>query len=281
MNATRDLVQPETMLEETPTSRAVDVQAVRSFWEHNPVAASAVPFALGTPEYFAYYDGLREANESRAFSRILHEYESFRGKRVLDIGSGNGYVLSRYARAGADAFGVDLTNAAIHLCRCRFALMNLRGQFTVGNAECLPFPDATFDCVCSMGVLHHTPDTPRAVAEVFRVLRPGGRVILMFYHRNSPQYRLKFPVARWLRGKPIQQSINEVDGVGNPKGDVYSRRELAALLRGFANLEMFAGVLPWHAIGPVASIVPATVRGALERRWGWFLYAKAVRPDRS
>ncbi len=78
-----------------------------------------------------------------------------------------------------------------------------------------------------MGVLHHTPDTAGAVREVFRVLRPGGRVVLMFYHRNSLQYRVKFPVMRWLKGRPIQQSINEVDGVGNPKGDVYSRAELA------------------------------------------------------
>jgi len=260
------------------TNPAPALDDVRRYWEQNPVAANAIPYALGTREYFTYYDALREANEPPAFSARLHEYAAFAGRRVLDIGSGNGYVLSRYAASGARVCGVDLTAAAIRLCRQRFALMNLPGQFTVGNAECLPFPDATFDCVCSMGVLHHTPDTARAVAEVHRVLRPNGRVILMFYHRDSLQYRVKFPLMRWLKGKSIQQSINEVDGVGNPKGDVYSRSELAALMRQFNHLEMFAGVLPWHMVPRIRPLVPAALQQRLERRWGWFLYAKGVRP---
>lgn len=255
-----------------------DLQSVRGYWERNPVAAKSVPYPLGTPEYFAYYDRLREANEPLPFSAALHEYEAFAGRRVLDIGSGNGYVLSKYAVAGARVQGVDLTRTAIQLCRERFALARLRGDFLVGNAERLPFRDEAFDCVCSMGVLHHTPNTERAVSEVFRVLRPGGRVILMFYHRNSLQYRVKFPLMRLLKGTPIQQSINEVDGVGNPRGDVYSRSELARMLSEFRDLELSAGVLPWHAAGPLGKLVPEFLRLPLERRLGWFLYAKGIRP---
>src|SRR5205085_10922814 len=137
------------------------------FWERSPVAANAIRYALGTPDYFAYYDALREANESPTFSEALHEYSAFAGRRVLDVGSGNAYVLSRYAAAGAHVYGVDLTRAAGALCRQRFELMKLSGDFLVANAESLPFNDETFDCVCSMGVLHHTPDTARAVGEVF------------------------------------------------------------------------------------------------------------------
>jgi SAM-dependent methyltransferase len=260
------------------SSPAPHIDAVRRYWDRNPVAASAIPHPLGSVEYFAYYDALREANEPPAFSTRLHEYAAFAGRRVLDVGSGNGYVLSRYASAGARVCGVDLTDTAIRLCRRRFELMKLPGQFTVGNAECLPFADESFDCVCSMGVLHHTPDTARAVAEVFRILRPGGRVILMFYHRNSLQYRVKFPMMRWLKGKPIQQSINEVDGVGNPKGDVYSKSELGRLMCRFHELEMFAGVLPWHVVPRLRGLVPKPLYDRAERRWGWFLYAKGVRP---
>ena len=69
----------------------------------------------------------------------------------------------------------------------------------------------------------------------------------MFYHRNSLQYRVKFPLLKWLKGVPMQESVNRVDGMGNPKGDVYSRVGARAVcLDGFANLELFAGVLPWH-----------------------------------
>jgi ubiquinone/menaquinone biosynthesis C-methylase UbiE len=254
------------------------LQEVRKFWEQNPVAARSVPHEPGTPEYFAYYDQLREVNEPPAFSARLHEYQEFAGKQVLDVGSGNGYVLSRYARAGAHTFGIDLTQTAIRLCRRRFNLMRLRGNFLVGNAERLPFADGSFDCVCSMGVLHHTPETSTAVREVFRVLRPGGRVIVMFYHRDSLQYRLKFPLMKWVKGVSMQESVNRVDGLGNPKGDVYSRAELVRLLDGFVDLEVYAGVLPWHKLRLLGRILPAPVKASLERQWGWFLYAKGVRP---
>src|SRR5260370_37562071 len=66
------------------------------------------------------------------------------------------------------SYGIDITKKAIELTRERFRLDNLKGEFRVAEAEHLPFADATFDCVNSMGVLHHVPDTERAVAEIYR-----------------------------------------------------------------------------------------------------------------
>jgi ubiquinone/menaquinone biosynthesis C-methylase UbiE len=222
---------------------------------------------------------LREANESVAFSSELHEYRAFAGKRVLDVGCGNGYVLSKYAQEGSEVFGIDLTPTAISLCRQRFALLGLSGNFSVANAEHLPFPDASFDCVCSMGVLHHTPDTARAVAEIYRVLKPGGRMIVMFYHRDSALYRCNFALRRLLGGKSMQQMVNEVDGVGNPKGDVYSKAELRRLLGRFENLDLFAGLLRgWMVFPRGGRFLPDRLLQLFESRWGWFLYAKGTRP---
>ncbi len=257
----------------------VRIQNVRAFWEAHPLAASVVPHALGTREFFEYYDRLREANESVAFSHWLHEYERFAGKRVLDVGCGNGYVLSRYAQYGAAASGVDITQTGARLSHERFTYLGLRGEFLVANAEELPFKSGIFDCVCSMGVLHHTPDTRRGVEEIFRVLKPGGRLIVMFYHRDSALYRVRFPLVRLTTGKTIQQLLNEVDGVGNPKGDVYSRSELRALLSGFGNIEIFAGFLRGGMLLPMGGrLIPNSLLRLFERRWGWFLYAKAVKP---
>lgn len=257
----------------------VGIEDVRSFWEAHPLCAEAIPHPLGSPEYFTYYDRLREANESVEFSAALHEYASFAGKDVLDVGCGNGYVLSRYARAGARTTGVDLTQAAVELCRKRFAYMGLPGEFRQANAEALPFPDDTFDCVTSMGVLHHTPNTSIAVGEVFRVLKPGGRLIVMFYHRNSALYRMGFPLQRLMTGKSTQQLVNEVDGFGNPLGDVYSETELRRLLGRFSRLELFAGLLePWMVLPRGSRILPRGLLRRFERRWGWFLYAKGVKP---
>ncbi len=249
------------------------LREVRSFWEENPVAASVVPYEPGTPEYFEHYDGLREENESVAFSYRLHECREFVGRPVLDVGCGNGYVLSQYAREGAHAFGIDLTVRGIGLSRQRFALCGLQGSFTVGSAEDLPWPDGTFDCVTSMGVLHHTPNTPRSVAEVHRVLKPGGRLIVMFYHRNSAVYQ-RLRLRSRLSRTPLSQLVNEVDGVGNPKGDVYSREELRRLLGAFENVEISAGFLHGLPLGRWR-FPPKVLLRPFASRFGWFLYAKA------
>lgn len=252
------------------------LREVRSFWEDNPVAAAAVPHEPGTSEWFEYYDRLRECNESVEFSDQLHEYRRHAGKRVLDVGCGNGYVLSRFARQGADAYGIDLTQRAIELSKARFTLAGLPGTFAVGSVELLPWPDDTFDCVTSMGVLHHTPDTSAAVAEVRRVLKPGGRLIVMFYHRNSAVYR-RLQLRSRLAGRPLQELVNEVDGVGNPKGEVYSRDELRRLLVDFDDIEMSVGFLQGLPVGRFR-LPPKAVLTPFASRWGWFLYAKAYKP---
>jgi SAM-dependent methyltransferase len=249
---------------------------VRAFWEENPVAAAAVPFEPGTESWFQSYDRLREANEPVDDSYRLHQYRDFAAKRVLDIGCGNGYVLSRFAAEGAHTCGIDLTRRAVGLSKRRFELRGQLGTFAVASAEDLPFRTATFDCVTSMGVLHHTPDTSRAIAEARRVLQPGGRLIVMFYHRGSAVYwRLR--LRSWLRRRPLQELINEVDGVGNPKGAVYSRAGLRRLLSDFADIELSVGMLQGLRVGPVR-IPPKPLLKPFASHWGWFLYAKARKP---
>jgi len=259
-----------------------DRDSIRDFWEANPVAAASIDAPLGSPEFFAAYDRLRERNETAEFSHRLHEYDRFAAQRVLDVGCGNGYVLSRYAAAGAKVCGVDLTTKAIELTRKRFQLLNLEGDFRIAEAEYLPFADRTFDCVTCMGVLHHVPDTERSVAEIRRVLKPGGRLIVMVYHRNSALYRIRFPIDSLLKRKSIQQLVNEVDGVGNRKGDVYSRAELRGLLAGFDAVELEVALLqPWMVIPGGNRLIVSHWLQPFERRLGWFLYAKARNPTRA
>src|SRR5207253_4314731 len=101
-------------------------------------------------------------------------FENAQGLRVLEIGCGLGTDGAQFAKAGALYTGVDLTDAAVDLARKRFELFELPGEFRTADAEDLDFADARFDLVYSHGVLHHTPDTGRAVNEVPRVLRPGA-----------------------------------------------------------------------------------------------------------
>lgn len=248
------------------------LSSVKNFWNEHPLAVDAISAEAGTPAFFEQYDQLREANEPREFASELHEYAAFKGKRVLEVGMGNAYTLSRYCQEGAEVFGIDITERAVQIARQRFQLLGLHGDFQIGNAEALPYPDAHFDCICSMGVLHHVPDTELAVREIHRCLKPDGRLIVMFYHKDSLTYRLKMPVEALLQGKSLQQRVNEVDGVGNPKGDVYSRQELRELFSEFKELEFSTRVLDNGK--RLESVLPRRLTEILERRVGWFLYMK-------
>ena len=267
------------MKQPTPDLSLVTTDHVRDFWQQNPLCASGIPSPLGDREFFEVYNAQREAIESIPYSYALHEYKDFKGKKVLDVGCGNGYVLSKYAAEGADVFGIDITQAGIDLCNKRFGYSSLTGDFRVADAQSIPFPDDTFDCVCSMGVLHHVPDTQKAVDEIYRVLKPGGRLIVMFYHRHSAKYQFKYRVWSWVTGKSMQQLVNEFDGVGNPKGSVFSKTQLAGMLSRFADINMRVGYLETRdIILRGARLLPENLFKLLAPLVGWNLYAKARKP---
>ena len=84
-----------------------------------------------------------------------------------------------FAENGAILTGIDLTERAIELVRSRFELFGLHSDPRLADCENLPFEDASFDPVYSWCILHHTPNIPKAVAAVHRVLRPGGEPKIM------------------------------------------------------------------------------------------------------
>ena len=258
----------------------VTTEEVRNFWEKNPLCASAIPYPLGSREYFTFYNSLRENNETIEYSYQLHEYRNYMGKKVLDVGCGNGYVLSKYADEGAEVSGVDITKTGIDLCKKRFEYLGLKGDFQVADAQNLPFENNTFDCICSMGVLHHVPDTKKAVSEIYRVLKPGGRLIVMFYYRGSAKYQWRYRIRSIFSSKSLQRLVNEVDGVGNPKGTVFSRSELADTLKDFCDVTMFVDCIDSRDIFlRLGKHIPDSFCKPFAKLLGWFLYAKARKPE--
>ena len=152
-------------------------ERVRSFWQANPCGTKFADAEVGTREFFERVEKHRYRTEWHIPAAA--GFDKARGLRVLEVGCGLGTDGAQFARAGAVYTGIDLTEAAIGLARRRFELESLPGEFRISDAERLDFPDESFDLVYSHGVLHHTPDTARAVGEVHRVLRPGGRAIVM------------------------------------------------------------------------------------------------------
>jgi SAM-dependent methyltransferase len=93
-------------------------------------------------------------------------------RRVLEVGCGPGEAAERIARElGADVVAVDQSERMVELARARGV------DARVGDVQALDFPDGEFDCVLAAWMLYHVPEIDRALAEMARVLRPGGRLV--------------------------------------------------------------------------------------------------------
>jgi ubiquinone/menaquinone biosynthesis C-methylase UbiE len=97
-------------------------------------------------------------------------------ERVLDVATGSGNAALAAARRGCDVTGVDYVPALLERARRRAEAEGLTIEFVEGDAEALPFPDASFDVVSSVFGSMFAPDQERAAAELARVVRPGGRI---------------------------------------------------------------------------------------------------------
>ena len=300
------------------SSQTVDTDSelkerVRAFWQAHPCGTKFSDAEIGTREFFARIEAHRYAKEWHIPEAA--DFAGARGLRVLEIGCGLGTDGVRFAKAGADYTGIDLTDAAIELARKRFELSGLRGELRVSDAENLDFADESFDLVYSHGVLHHTPDIARAVSEIHRVLKPGGRAIVMLYHRDSYNYRVGICIlrragARLLKsesglklvhrmtGEPID-SLREharivkastngylssdeflsqsTDGAGNPLARVYSRREARELFKDFREVKLRAYFLNKRFVPVIGGLLPRTIESALAARWGWHLWIYATK----
>jgi len=294
-------------------SKADLKEQVRAFWQAHPCGSKFTEAEIGTREFFERVEAHRYLKEWHIPGAA--DFAGARGLQVLEIGCGLGTDGARFARAGADYTGVDLTEAATDLARKNFELSGLPGRFKVADAEKLDFADNSFDVVYSHGVLHHTPDTARAVSEVHRILKPGGRAVVMLYHRNSYNYRVGIRVLRrvgarllrtdsgielvhWLTGEPID-SLREhaalrksgtngnvsaddflsqsTDGAGNPLARVYSRREARELFKQFRKIDLRAYFLNKRFIPLVGKLLPRSFESALASRWGWHLWIYATK----
>lgn len=167
------------------------------------------------------------------------------GKDVLEIGPGGGGHSALFKAHGANAFAVDITSERAISTARKLSLLPGAGSVAVtGDAERLPYADGVFDIVYSNGVLHHSSDTNACIDEVLRVLKPGGRAVIMLYSRHSATYWLniwpralvtgemfRWPEAEWIgrltEGRPTFGTTK------NPFTRVYSARELRVAFRKF------------------------------------------------
>lgn len=284
-------------------------QAIRDWWAQSPMTYAedhgSVEYTLpeggkevvqiGTRRFYELADSVFHRwnqplhDATGEFGRIF-EYERFRGKKVLEVGCGMGCMAGHWAAHGAHVTAVDLNPVAIEKTRQRFAIFGYQGDIRESDGESLPFPDKSFDFVFSWGVIHHTPGIVKAAAEMYRVLKPGGKLGLMLYNRNSVLYRyfVDYQEGHINFEKAFLDDLSLAsrygDGgrqEGNPhtwpvtkdevrKGIIPMCQNISIRVLGTDVPEALNTWLPG-----LGKRLPLTWRKALARRWGWSLWITA------
>ena len=211
-------------------------QEVHDFWN-----------AASCGEVYAVGDSRRAQLEEHARARYRLEpyildfarFHEGAGRDVLEIGVGLGADHLEWAKSSPRSLtGVDLTERAVQQTQERLALAGLDSDLRVADAERLPFADASFDLVYSWGVLHHSPNTPAGIDEVYRVLRPGGIARVMVYHRYSVVGFLLWLRYALLAGAP-GRSLAEIYAqyLESPGTQAFTQDEARAMFARFSRVE--------------------------------------------
>jgi SAM-dependent methyltransferase len=254
-----------------------------------------VPFKPGEPEWFAeidrrFFEAAYYARDrsGRPFGRLL-DGAGVNGAKVLEIGCGMGTHAAVLAMAGANLTAVDQTQTAVEMTQLRFDLASLPGRIMRADAERLPFPDRSFDVVWSWGVIHHSSSFETCLAEIARVLRDGGRLMLMVYYRPSLVYYVHCGVIRGvlllgLLRKNLEQIY--VDASDGFYARTFTLRHLRGLLRqDYGNIRLSivgqkAELYPIPRCGIKQLLehrTPDWLASAFLRRWGSMVVVEAVR----
>ncbi|HJQ68936.1 MAG TPA: class I SAM-dependent methyltransferase [Blastocatellia bacterium] len=278
-----------------------DASDVQRWWAENPMTYGAThgqavygegQYEPGSRPFFdrldeEFYSWNRPLHKDEPFDRLFPYAEYPSGSRVLEVGCGLGTMAMNWARHGASVTAVDLNPTSIVMTRRRFSLFGLDGDIRLGDARSLSFEDETFDYAYSWGVLHHSPNLERSVAELMRVVRPGGGYGIMLYNRRSVLYLY---VVRYIEGflhyenqflGPLELSSRYGDGdaqEGNPHTWPITAKEAEALLKPHSrNVRVkclgtdldhaFRRLLPF-----VSRAIPRLALKSWARRYGWSLW---------
>ncbi len=255
-------------------------------WSADPCGAVESPeLESGSRGYFDRIETARY-DEYAPWMRSVLPFAEGRGKDVLEVGCGLGTDLLQFARGGARCYAVDLTPEHLRQTARRFEVYEERARLARGDAETLPFRDESFDLVYSFGVIHHTPDTEASVREMHRVLRPGGRVCVALYHRDSAHFWLSHVLRHGLLHRALfrrgwRGMLADIEYRAHsdavPLVKVYSRAGVRRLFRDFRAVSVTAHHLErGHFWLPGLVLTKGAVR-RLEPLFGWYLIVRGTR----
>ncbi|MFH1808587.1 MAG: class I SAM-dependent methyltransferase [Pseudomonadota bacterium] len=231
-----------------------------------------------------YYDAFSEGYDSRrhdGYHALLDELESAlvqaycTDRHVLDAGCGTGLILQRVQRELRSLVGADLSGGMLRKAATRSTASLVQASLTQ-----LPFADASFDAAYSFKVLAHIPDIRGAVAELGRVVKPGGHLLLEFYNPLSIRgllWHLKRPgrIARGVRERDVFVRFDTPHRAQSYLPDNFSVVET----RGIRVVTPFAQLLRMPGLGPLVADAERLLATSPARVLGSFFVVVAQRRD--
>lgn len=197
-------------------------------------------FTRRRDRFYTTFAGLYEAAVRRGpvwRTWLASTLPHLRGPRVLEVSFGTGWLIRRCA-ARFEAYGVDLNARMTRIARAGLVRAGLPPRVARARAEALPFPDGVFDSVLNTMALSGYPDAEAALAEMRRVLRPGGRLVLLDVARpRRPTPAARLALAGWrLAG----DRIRDVDALLAEAGFEFTAEEVG----GLGSVRLFVAAKP-------------------------------------
>jgi ubiquinone/menaquinone biosynthesis C-methylase UbiE len=209
------------------------------------------------------YNVFTEAASNRLVDYLVATSGLEPGGEVLDLGCGSGVFTDLLHRRGFQATGLDLSPKLLELARRKYPEL----RFVEGDVENLPFDDGAADGVMLSGILHHLPEPARCAAEVYRVLRRGGRFVAFDPNRANP-----FMYLYRDRSSPFYSSVGVTENERPVKAS-----EVAAVFSeaGFLTFTGYIGGLSYRYVASSLARLALPVYNALDT---WLFRPKFMRP---
>lgn len=133
------------------------------------------------------------------------------GKKILEVSFGSGYLMSQYAKDDLDIYGIDYNEKMLELTSKKMRSKNIDAKLSKENVEKLPFPDSTFDTVINTMAFTGYPDGDKAMSELKRVLKKGGKLLLVDFDYPKDRNLFGYLIVRlWEKFGDIIKDINSL-----------------------------------------------------------------------
>jgi ubiquinone/menaquinone biosynthesis C-methylase UbiE len=252
-------------------AQQVSIDTVKAYWDSRPCNIRHSKKPVGSKEYF-------DEVETRKYYVEPHipgfaQFGRWKGKRVLEVGCGIGTDTINFARAGARVTAVDLSTESLAVAKQRAEVFGFKNLITFHQADAERLseivPVERYDLVYSFGVIHHTPNPPRAATEIRKFMGVDSELRLMVYARNSwknimieagfdqPEAQSGCPVAFTYTDDEVRQDLLNGYQILSIKQD----HIFPFVIEKYVKYEY--EVVPWFAA------MPREMFRALEKSLGW------------